>query len=307
MYLLQVLMRIDIESLRVFMTVVEKGSIATASRTLHLVASAVSKRISDLEKDAGPALFYRHSRGVLPTPAGDALYRHAKQIFEQFRQLDTLLSEYSDGMRGHIRLSVTYTAMVHYLPDDLRRFTSAHPAVKIELVEKPSDVVVRMVENGIVDFGICAMPDPSLRLTSLPYRTDRLFLIVPVGHPYASRTSIGFDETLDQDYVGMQEGASIHTLCTRAAEATGKRLKLRIQVTNFEAVRNMVAAGLGIGILPEVGIPEHEKSRLVSIPLDEPWSDRSLNIVCRELENMPAPARMMLAQLTQSNLPRCRP
>ncbi|QIE28071.1 HTH-type transcriptional regulator GltC (plasmid) [Caballeronia sp. SBC1] len=300
-------MRIDIESLRVFMAVVEEGSIATASRALHLVASAASKRISDLEKDAGSALFYRHSRGVLPTPAGDALYSHAKQIFEQFRQIDTLLSEYSGGIRGHVRLSVTYTAMVHYLPDDLRRFTSEHPEVRIELVEKTSDVVVRMVENGVVDFGICAVPDPSLRLTCLPYRVDRLFLVVPVGHLYASRKSIGFNETLDHDYVGMQEGASIHTLCTRAAEAANRRLKLRIQVTNFEAVRNMVAAGLGIGILPEVGIPEHERSRLVSIPLDEPWSSRPLNIVCRDLENMPAPARMMVEQLTQSNAPRRLP
>lgn len=292
-------MRIDIESLRVFLAVVEEGSIATASRALHLVPSAASKRISDLEKDAGSPLFYRHSRGVLPTPAGIALYGHAKQIFEQIRHIDTLLSEYSGGIRGHVRLSVTYTAMVHYLPADLRRFASLHPEIKIDLIEKPSDVVVRMVENGVVDFGICAIPDPSLRLTCLPYRIDRLFLVVPVDHAFSKRKSISFEETLDCDYVGMQEGASIHTLCTRAADAAGRQLKLRIQVTNFEAVRNMVAAGLGIGILPKVGIPKHEKARLVNIPLDEPWAERPLSIVCRELENMPAPARMMVEQLMQ--------
>jgi DNA-binding transcriptional LysR family regulator len=292
-------MRIDIESLRVFMAVVEAGSIAEASRALHLVASAVSKRISDLEQDTSAPLFYRHSRGVLPTPAGEALHHHAKQIFEQFRQIDTTLGEYSGGIRGHVRLAVTYTAMVHYLPDDLQRFIAVHPELKIELIEKTSDVVVRMVENGVVDFGICAMPGPSLRLTCLPYRVDRLVLITPIGHPYSRRKSIKFEETLDHDYVGMQEGASIHTLSVRAAEAAGKRLKLRIQVTNYEAVRNMVAAGLGIGILPEVGLPQHERSRLVGIPLDELWTDRSLNIVCRELQNLPSPARMMIEQLTR--------
>jgi DNA-binding transcriptional LysR family regulator len=291
-------MHIDIESLRVLIAVVEEGSIAAASQVLYLAASAASKRISDLEHDAGTPLFYRHSRGVRPTPAGYALYRHAKRIFEQFRQIDTELSEYSSGVRGHVRLSVTYTAMVHYLPEDLRQFAAANPEIKIELIEKPTDTVIRMVENGVVDFGICATADESLRLTLLPYRVDRLFLVVPVDHPYAGRDSIRFEETLDLDYVGMQEGASIHTLCTRAAEALGRRIKLRIQVTNFEAVRNMVAAGLGIGILPEIGIPPHERGRLAKVYLDEPWADRPLQIVCRDLEGMATPARLMVDRLT---------
>jgi DNA-binding transcriptional LysR family regulator len=290
-------MHIDIESLRVFTAVVEEGSIAAASQMLYLAASAASRRISDLERDAGTPLFYRHSRGVRPTPAGQALYRHARRIFEQIRQIDSELSEYIGGVRGHVRLSVTYTAMVHYLPEDLRRFTAANPEIKIELIEKPSDTVIRMVENGVVDFGICAANDPSLQLTLLPYRLDRLFLVVPVGHPYAGRDSIRFEETLDLDYVGMQEGASIHTLCAQAAEAAGRRMKVRIQVTNFEAVRNMVAAGLGIGVLPEIGIPPHEEGRLAKVYLDEPWADRSLQIVCRDLDKMAMPARLMIDQL----------
>ncbi|MDB5991779.1 MAG: LysR family transcriptional regulator [Herbaspirillum sp.] len=293
-------MRIDIESLRVFAAVVEAGSIAAASQVLHLAASAASKRISDLERDAGTPLFYRHSRGVRPTPAGQALYRRARQIFEQFRQIDTELSEYTGGVRGHVRLSVTYTAMVHYLPEDLRQFTATNPEIKIEMIEKPSDTVVRMVENGVVDFGICATVDASLRLTLLPYRMDRLFLVVPVDHPYATRDSIRFEQTLDLDYVGMQEGASIHTLCTQAAEAVGRRMKLRIQVTNFEAVRNMVAAGLGIGVLPEIGIPPHEEGRLAKVYLDEPWANRPLQIVCRDLEGMAMPARLMVDRLTRA-------
>lgn len=291
-------MNIDLESLRVFTTVVEEGSIATASRVLHLVSSAVSKRISDLERDTGVPLFYRHSRGVMPTPAGEALYRQAKRIFEQFRQIDTLLGEFTGGVRGHVRLSVTYTAMVYYLPEDLRLFTKANPEIRIELVEQPTDTVLRMVENGAVDFGICSPSDPSLRLTVLPYRSDRLFLIVPVGHPYASRERISFVETLDEDYVGMQEGASIHALCTRAAETHQRRMKLKIQVTNFEAVRNMVAAGLGIGVLPEIGIPESESSGLVRVSLDDAWAERQLKIVCRDLDALPTPARMMVDRLT---------
>ncbi|WP_420993318.1 LysR family transcriptional regulator [Cupriavidus sp. 30B13] len=290
-------MRFDLESLRVFAAVVEQGSIAAAAQATHIVASAVSRRVSELESDAGTPLFERHSRGVRPTPAGQTLYRHARRIFEQFQQAEGELDEYTKGVRGHVRMSVNFTAMVHYLPQALHRFLSANGAIKIDLIEKTSDVIVRMVESGTVDFGICALTAPPERLSTLPYRVDRLFFIVPEHHRYAGRASLRFEEALDEDFVGMQDGASIYTLCQRAAAASGRRLKLRIQVTNFEAVRNMVAVGLGIGLLPEVGIPERMPG-LVKVALDEPWAERELKIVFRDIDDLPAAARLLIEQLT---------
>ncbi|HEY0297347.1 MAG TPA: LysR family transcriptional regulator [Bordetella sp.] len=290
-------MRFDLESLRVFAAVVEQGSIAAAAQATHIVASAVSRRVSDLERDAGTPLFERHSRGTRPTPAGQTLYRHARRIFEQFQQAEGELDEYSQGVRGHVRLSVNLTAMVHYLPWALHRFLSANSAIKIDLIEKTSDIVLRTVENGTVDFGICAVTDPVVRLTCVPYRVDRLFLVVPASHRYAGRVSLRFEDVLDEDFVGMQDGASIYTLSQRAAANHGRRLKLRIQVTSFEAVRNMVAAGMGIGLLPEVALSE-TRSEVVKIPLDELWAERSLQIVYRDFDTLPAAAQLLIEQLT---------
>lgn len=292
-------MRFDFESLRVFATVVEHGSIAAAAQATHIVASAVSRRVSDLERDAGTALFERHSRGTRPTPAGQTLYRHARRIFEQLQQAEGELGEYTHGVRGHVRMSVNFTAMVHYLPQELHHFLNANSAIKIDLIEKTSDAIVHMVENGTVDFGICALTEPLERLASQPYRMDRLVFIVPEGHRHAGRKSLRFVDVMDEDFIGMQDGASIHTLYKRAEAASGRRLKLRIQVTNFEAVRNMVAVGLGIGLLPEIGIPAQSPG-LVSIPLDEPWSVRPLHIVYRDFDALPAAARLLIAQLMAS-------
>lgn len=289
-------MRFDLESLRVFAAVVEQGSPAAAAEATHLVASAVSRRISELERDAGTPLFERHSRGARPTAAGQTLYRHVRRIFEQFQQTEGELEEYKRGVRGHVRLAVNLTAMAHYLPQALHRFLSVNDAIKIELIEKTSDVVVRMVESGMVDFGICSLTGPQERLVCVPYRVDRLFLVVPAGHRYAGRTRLRFKDVLDEDFVGMQDGASIHTLTQRAAAACGRRLKLRIQVTSFEAVRNMVAAGLGIGLLPAIGIPESAPG-LARIELDEPWAERALQIVYRDFAALPAAARLLTGQL----------
>lgn len=293
-------MHFDIESLKLFAAVVEQGSITAAAQFMHIVPSAASRRISDLERDAGTALFQRHSRGVQVTPAGQTLYRHARRIFEQFRQAEGELIEYTEGIRGHVRMSVNFTAMVHYLPLELHRFLSSNSGIKIDLIEKTSDLVVNMVESGSVDFGICALTQPLMKVSTLPYRMDTLFLIVPAGHRYARRRRIRFEEILEEDFVSMQDGASIHTLSMRAAATHNRRLKQRIQVTNFEAVRNMVAAGLGIGLLPEVSIPTDAAPGLVKIALDEPWAQRPLHIVYRDLLSLPAPARLLIEQLRSS-------
>ncbi|OZI30067.1 LysR family transcriptional regulator [Bordetella genomosp. 10] len=289
-------MRFDVDSLRVFAAVVEQGSIAAAAQATHIVASAVSRRVSELEQDAGVALFARHSRGVRPTPAGQTLYRHARRIFEQIAQAEGELHEYTMGVRGHVRMSVNLTAMAYYLPRALQSFLSANAAIRIDLIEKTSDLVLRMVENGTVDFGICALTEPVAHLACRPYRVDRLFVVVPARHRFARRTSLRFEDVLDENFVGMQDGASIFTLSQRAAAASGRRLRLRIQVTSFEAVRNMVAAGMGVGLLPEIAIGRKD-ANLVKVPLDEPWAFRPLEIVARDFGALPAAAKLLVEQL----------
>jgi len=234
--------RFDMESLRILVGVVEEGSIAAASARTHLVASAVSKRVSELESDAGTPLLYRHSRGVQATPAGEALYHHAKRLVEHLQQISDELSEYSEGVRGHARIYVNFTAMVQYLPDALHSFLRANPEVRIDMVEKTSDQVVHAVVSGVADLGICSAARGSLAgLEVRPYRTDKLVVLVPADHRLAGRKSVRFDETQDDDVVSMPHGTSIHKLCTEVAESSGRRLRVRIEVTSFEGVRNMVA------------------------------------------------------------------
>ncbi|HEY1998829.1 LysR family transcriptional regulator [Paraburkholderia sp.] len=291
--------RFDMESLRIFVAVVEEGSIAAASGRTHLVASAVSKRVSDLEGDAGTPLLYRHSRGVQATPAGEALYHHAKRLIEHLQQISDELSEYSEGLRGHTRIYVNFTAMVQYLPGVLHSFLLANPEVRIDMVEKTSDEVVQAIASGVADLGICSASEDSLGdLQWRPYRTDKLVLIVPAGHRLARRRRVSFDEALNDDFVGMPHGTSIPKLCRAAAEGYGKRLRVRIEVTSFEGVRNMVGAGLGIGVLPEGSVtPYLQSAPFCVVELDEPWSLRPLLIVARNFDTLPLPARMLVDYL----------
>ena len=292
-------LRFDMESLRVFVAVVEEGSIAAASGRTHLVASAVSKRVSDLETDAGTPLLYRHSRGVQATPAGEALYHHARRLIEHIQQISDELSEYSQGLRGHARIYVNFTAMVQYLPGVLHSFLRANPEVRVDMVEKTSDEVVQAITGGMADLGICSAERDSLGdLQWRPYSVDKLVLIVPAGHRLAEHRKVPFAEALDDDFISMPYGTSIPKLCRAAAEREGRRLRVRIEVTSFEGVRNMVCAGLGIGVLPEGSVmPYAQTASYRIVELDESWSLRPLLIVARNFETLPLPARMLVDHL----------
>ncbi|MEW6339455.1 MAG: LysR family transcriptional regulator [Pseudomonadota bacterium] len=292
-------LRLDIESLRIFVAVIEEGSIAAAAARTHIVASAVSKRVSDLEDDAGTPLLYRHSRGVQATPAGEALYHHARRLGEHLQQIADELSEYSDGIRGHARIYVNFTAMVQYLPNALRSFLHENPKVRIDMVEKSSDEVVQAITSGVADLGICSATEDALGdLQWRPYGVDKLVVIVPSDHRLAGRTSMAFEEVLEDDFVSMPYGTSIPKLCRAAAERSGRRLRVRIEVTSFEGVRNMVSAGLGIGLLPKGSVtPYMHSAPFRVIELDEPWSLRPLSIIARNFDTLPLPARMLVDHL----------
>ncbi|WP_035568287.1 LysR family transcriptional regulator [Caballeronia sordidicola] len=296
-------LRLDLESLRIFVAVIEEGSIAAAAARTHIVASAVSKRVSDLEDDAGTPLLYRHSRGVQATPAGEALYHHAKRLSEHLQQISDELSEYSEGLRGHTRIYVNFTAMVQYLPGVLRSFLRANPKVRIDMVEKSSDEVVQAIASGVADLGICSTTEDALGgLQWRPYSIDKLVVIVPPDHRLAACASMPFAEALedDIDIVSMPYGTSISKLCRAAAERAGRRLRVRIEVTSFEGVRNMVSAGLGIGVLPKGSVtPYMHSAPFRVVELDEPWSLRPLLIIARNFDTLPLPARMLVDHLEE--------
>ena len=119
--------RIDLTSLQLFVAVCELGSIGRAAEREFIAASAVSKRLSDLEATLETPLLYRHTRGVKLTPAGESLLHHARSVLFSLEKMQAELSEYADGVRGHVRMHANISAIVQFLPEDLGTFAQAHP------------------------------------------------------------------------------------------------------------------------------------------------------------------------------------
>jgi DNA-binding transcriptional LysR family regulator len=291
--------RIDLTSLQLFVAVCELGSIGKAAEREFIAASAVSKRLSDLEATLGTALLYRHTRGVNLTPAGESLLHHARSVLFSLEKMQGELSEYADGVRGHVRVHASISAIVQFLPEDLGRFAREHPQVKIDLEEHLSTEVVRAVQEGAADLGICNTGMlTGHALQTRPYRQDELVLIVPRRHALARRTEVSFEDTLAFDHVGLHSNSSIYLAMRDAAAAAGRSIRLRIHVTGLDAMCRMIHNGLGVGVMPRRAFAlMHSAGDLECVSLTDAWAIRSLELVARDFSTLPVTARLLVDHL----------
>jgi DNA-binding transcriptional LysR family regulator len=295
--------RIDLTSLQLFVAVCELGSIGRAAEREFIAASAISKRLSDLEATLGTTLLYRHARGVDLSPAGESLLHHARSVLYSLEKMQGELSEYAEGVRGHVRVHANISAIVQFLPEDLGAFTHEHDAIKIDLEEHLSNEVVRAIQEGAADLGICHIPDGTNELQTLPYRHDRLVLIVPAGHPLVTQEPIDFSASLDFDHVGLHTNSSIYVAMHQAALEAGRGVKLRIHVTGLDAMCRMIDNGLGIGVMPQRAFELLQAgigSRLRSVALNDTWSRREIRLVARDFSTLPVAARTLVNHLRTS-------
>lgn len=288
-------MHFDLTDLRLFVVTAEEGNLTRAAARQHLSLAAASARIKALEAQAGLPLLYREARGMRLSPPGEAFLHHARGVLRQTEQLRLDLQEYGGGLRGHVRVFANTTAVTDFLPEILPRFLLDNPRVNIDLQEKPNPEIARGVLDGRADIGIVSAQVDTLGLRAIHFSTDRLVLVTSRQHRFAGRQRISFSETLDEDAVAMQQGSTLQTFLMQVTEKLGRPLKLRIQLSSFDAMCRMIGAGVGIGIVPESAARRNQDSmQLALIDLLEPWSVRERYILVREHEALPAYAQSLI-------------
>ncbi len=290
--------RLDLFSLSLFSLVARSGSISKGAELANLAIGAASKRITDLEAAVGATLLERHSRGITLTVAGHALQVHAQRILSDVDQLAADLSDFATGLVGVVRLWANTSAVTQFLPADISSFVRANPGIRIELEEEDSGEVVLAVLDGRADVGIFADRTPAMGLHQMNYREDRLVLVVPQGHPLARRRAVRFEEAIDYDFVSLPKGTSLAKRLQAETKALGRSLKMRLQVRSFDAMCQMVAAGLGVAVLPRHAIQPHLRSmNLRQIALQDAHSTRRLLIGLRDASAVPRHVRLLIDHL----------
>ena len=297
-------MDFDQRDLRLFQAIARLSSITKAAQSQHLSLPAASARVRALEGHAGVLLLVRKARGVSLTPAGEAFLHHARAILRETEELRADLREYTRGLRGHVRVYANTTAVTDILPAVLPGFLKANPQVNVELRERQNLEIVHGVLDGQADVGIVSTRMDAAGLRAIHFSTDNLVLVVPRGHRFAKRKSISFAETLDDAHIGMHVGSTLREHLATATAQLGRRLRLRVELSSFDAVCRMVAAGVGIGVVPALSARRHLADLpIVQVQLTDPWRVRERYVLVRDGEALPAYAQALVEALTHHERP----
>ena len=292
---------LDPVSLQHFVAVCEEGNIARAAARESLVASALSKRIAALEAEMAVPLLTRRRRGVEPTPAGQALLARAREVLSGLDRLRVELSAYRQGVQGSVRVLASPSVLAESLPEDVAAFMDGHPGIRISLDERMSPDIVRGVREGSADLGVLWDRINDLSgLQVLPYRHDRLCVAMAPSHPLARRPALRYADTLDQPSINVGPGGQMDQLLRRQAALAGRLPQHRMQVSSLDVACRLVAAGLGLAVLPlEAATPHAGAGRLAFVPLAEPWAVRRFVLVARAEPLLSASARLLVERLCE--------
>lgn len=276
---------LDLQTLRVVLAVADCGSISAGSQRADLALGAASARIAALESSLGVALFARGPRGVRLTPAGHAFVQRARLLLADADRLAGDMRDRAAGLQGSLRVLANASAMLEWLPERLARFGRSHPRIHVELEERSSPDIPLPLLEGRADLGVVDLLHPLQGLRFADLFHDTLVAVLPRGHALAGAHAgpLRFEQLLGEAFVSLTDGNAISGRLSAAALELGRPLRIRLQMRSFDAVCRMVAAGLGVGVLPVQAIaPQLGALPIVGVPLADRWARRTHRLVTRD-------------------------
>jgi len=277
----------DITDFRLFINIAETSSLTRGAERSFLSVPATSNRIKNLEDNLGVRLLERSSQGVSLTNAGRIYLQHARVILGQLELLTGDLQEYTEGLKGQLRLLANTTAITEYLPPVVGEYLKTHPDVHIDMRERLSDDIVRAIRDGSADLGVVSGSVVTDGLQTVNLVSSRLVVIAPLGHPVLASRGVLFKEALQYAFVSLLEGSAIHVFLSRAAAALHIPMTIRVQVASSDAIFRMVEAGAGIAVVPLAGFARLKGSANIgSCTLLDPWAVRTFQLCAQDFDGL---------------------
>ena len=269
----------DLVTFRIFVAAVEEKSLARAAARERLALSSVSRRIADMEARSGVKLLHRHERGVSATAAGAMLYKHLVEIFALMERTAGDLAAFGTGDRDHVRLYLPASIAIGSLPRTLAEFLSVNPGVDLAIEEHVSGEILQALQTGGADIAVVLGLFSMEGFISHPWKQERLVVALPARHPLARHKRLRFTDLLKEAFIGLPKDNPLQRLYWEKAGDLGLRLRDRAHAASFDSVKRMVAAGLGVSILPEAIL--RDDPQIETRILDEDWAIQQVSLCLR--------------------------
>lgn len=302
----------ELRQLEYLVAVAEEANFTRAAERVHISQSGVSAQIRQLEHDLGATLIDRSGRAATVTAAGAAALEHARAVLGSVQALRQAVDDVTGLIRGRLVVGMVNGCTVIPLFDALAAFHMSHPGVEIALHENNSDRLVDGVRSGATDLALIgAAYAPPAGLGALSIVSEGLVAVVPIGHPLTRRRRVTLADVIGYPIVCMPEGTGIRTVLDRACAAKGLKPEIALQATAGDAVADLAARGLGVGVLSVSMVDDDRLNALAIVDIDIPavlalvWSPvqspalRQLVRHCRRAFALPEPTRALVAQPTR--------
>lgn len=283
---------LTLHRLELFLAVLDAGGVARAAAARHISQPAVSEHLRGLEAHFGVALLERHGRGVRPTAAARLLEPYARQALGLLQSAERAAADLRGLGAGALTLGASTTPGTYLLPAALGRFHAAYPAVALSLRIGDTREIERWVAAGEVELGVIGEAPLLAGLVAEPWVQDELVVIVSRRHPLARRRSVAAAALAAEPYIAREEGSSTRGVAERYLAERGLVLMPAMELGSTEAIREAVAAGLGVAVVSRHAVRARDP-RVVAVRLSGKRWTRDLLVVRRAAAPLgPAAARV---------------
>ncbi|MGI8741009.1 MAG: LysR family transcriptional regulator [Bryobacteraceae bacterium] len=294
-------MPINFRQLEVFRAVAETKSFTRASHALFISQSTVSQHVRELECSLNIKLFNRNRRNVSLTPAGENLLEHGRNIFQLLEDAEMAARTVKDPYCGKLSFGCASTTLLYHLPNILMEYTRRYPNVELNITGGTIQDVAMQMWSGTLDLALVVPPMSAPALEKIVLFEESFVIVVPASHLLSKKRTLNVSELRNERFILHRQGQNTRKLIDRYLFREHVTPRVAIELAETEAIKAMVARGLGISLLPESAFQSIRADRdLKTFPIPRKDLNRSLALVYPRARVLRPPA-VVLIELLQAH------
>jgi DNA-binding transcriptional LysR family regulator len=274
-------MKIDTLGVQAFIAVADQGSFHRAAESLFITQTALSRRVANLESALGVRLLERTTRSVALTPIGSDFLPRARRLLGDLALALVEIRETGRSLRGDVTIACVPTVGVHYLPQIVQQYAALHPNNRIRILDHASSAVAAAVLRREAEFGINMQGALDPELTAVPLLKDRFVLVCRARHPLAASPRLAWKQLEPHVLILAGQESGNRPLLDLALESRAVRLRAFYEVQRSSTAVGLVAAGVGVAVVPELAVQKGAYPMLRVVPLVDPVVSRTLVLLSR--------------------------
>jgi LysR family transcriptional regulator, transcription activator of glutamate synthase operon len=278
----------ELRQIQYFIEVAKREHVTEAAHALHIAQSAVSRQIANLESELGVSLFIREGRNVKLTALGKIFLNHAQKALREIEKAKQEIEEYLDPAKGAIRLGFPSSLAAYILPTVISAFRAKYPNIRFQLKQGSFHYLIDSVISGEIDIAFIApVPTDIKEVEGHIFFSDKIVALLPSHHTLADYPALRLSQLKDESFALFPKGFVLYQLVANACLQMGFEPKVAFEGEDIDAIKGLVATGLGVTLLPEVTLIDSIPRGTIKIPISEPDLARTVGVIIPKKRKLP--------------------